>query len=127
MKNTFNTLRKKERGKFPYIVIDENGVQKYLFEITKKTSFSEIKNIEKSFNDDELIFASTDLDFSNHGSTIRDSNIYEIGDRKSRPFYLYCDGFFYPTFIKELTDQRNQKYKRRFLKTNRVNLKMIPN
>ncbi|WP_396153673.1 hypothetical protein [Flavobacterium sp.] len=125
MKNTFNTLRKKERGKFPYIVIDENGVQKYLFEVTKKTSLSEIIDIEQLFNDDELIFASTDLDFSNHTSTIDACNIYEVGDRKLRPFYFYSNGFFSPTVVKELTDPRGGKYKRLWLKTGFVDLKMV--
>lgn len=114
MKNTFPTIRKKVKNKFPYLLKDENGNTRYLFEVDKSTSLSKIIEIEKSFTDEELVFATTLSNFSECTFSIDASNAYEVGSRKKRPLLYYFNGQLFETKIKTLFDSENRKYKRLF-------------
>jgi len=114
MKRTFPTIRKKVRNKFPYLLKDRSGNIHYLFEVDKNTSLSKIIQIEKSFNDDELVFATTIENFSNSIISVDASNAYEVGERKTRPFLYFVNGQFFETEIKTLTDPLGKEYKRVF-------------
>ena len=99
MKRTFNTKRTKVRGMFPYIVRYTDDLNKdiYLFEVTRKTSLRQILKIEYDFEDEEIIFATIDPNFSEYMSTIDAANLYKVGDRGLRMFYFYENGLFYDT------------------------------
>jgi len=113
MKNTIGILRKKVKGMFPYIVVLEDGKTKYLFEVTRKTSLSNIMKIERKFSDDELVFATIDMDFSEQWSTIDAANLYEVNERKMRPFFFYKFYYNQNRFLK--TKLVMQEDKRRTL------------
>lgn len=97
MKNTFKTQRIKVRGFFPYVVRMPDRTEKYLFEVSGKTTLRDIIKIEERFEDHQIIFATVDPNFSKQTSTIDAANLYGCGNRKRRHLYYYKDGKFYIT------------------------------
>jgi hypothetical protein len=86
MKNTFNLPRKKVNGVYPY-VCQIDGKTKYLFELTKNTSFRQILHWCDCFEHHELIFATKDLG-STYRQVIDASNVY-ITARPEYPVYRF--------------------------------------
>lgn len=97
MKRTFNTKRTKVRGMFPYIVRYTDNLNKdiYMFEVTRKTSFRQILKMDKTFADEEIIFATTDPLFAYYGSTRDAANLYELEGQRQRKFYFIENHIFY--------------------------------
>ncbi|HAH24919.1 MAG TPA: hypothetical protein DCL77_14395 [Prolixibacteraceae bacterium] len=109
MKHTFPTVRSKIRGFFPYLVKDEQGQLKYLFEVCYRTSCREILAIEKVFEDSEMVFATLEERLLNYQPVTDAANLYEVGGRSLRPVYLYRDGKFWESEKVEENETRTLK------------------
>ncbi len=103
MKNTFKTLRKKEKGLYPYIVKRNFQTKAYLFEITKHTSYKTILKIQDAFLNETLLFATTDKSIFDTAKTIDVHNIYNLEGRRHFPFYWYKEGKYYDTIKTKVT------------------------
>lgn len=99
MKNTFNLERKKVNGKFPYILQYHNGEIKYLFEFDSRTFIKEVIAIQKTFEEHQVVFATTDLAYPYFTSSMDAANPYLINDSAPRVIYFFKDGVFYESIF----------------------------
>lgn len=103
MKNTFNTIRRKVNGMWPYLV-QINGQTYYLFEANRRTSLRILIRIQKAFANSNLIFATIDPAFPNYIFMIDAAQTYIPGKKYS--IYFYDGSVFYE--IEEVP--RNDSY-----------------
>jgi len=112
MSINFKAKKQFTRGFYCYRIVDARGCQKFLFEVSKRTSLARILKIERAFEDAELLFVTADPDFESHVHSIDAANAYECGERATRPLLYYDNGNFYETDIVQLENKLKGKYKR---------------
>lgn len=93
MKNTFNTIRQKVNGMFPYVVKTNDQIC-YLFEVDRNMTLSKILKIKEAFKGMHLIFATANSELIGSINMKDAAGTYFVINRNPVFYYDGKDFFF---------------------------------